>query len=417
MTVSSDITTVNDAFFLPIAGLVAASPHTRPCREFSDSDFLRLGIHRVLESSPSGRGFLQEHGLRFEYAPTLSNYFATLRSERRGELLADVHDGLIAFADPRLPDRLAGIPELGNYECFAMDGHWHQSATHDPRHEDKKMAVGHFYGLNLRTHSLRHLTAAEGLHEHDMNALKRLKPRGLRQGVPKGRRVLVVYDKAGVDLDYWKRCRQECAVYFLSRLKEGMVYTPVDSTGWDRSDPRNRGVVGDMRILSREGIPMRLVVYIEPASGEVFEFLTNEPDLPPGVLVELYRRRWEAEKVFDQIKNKLGETKAWGTSQETREAQARCVAITHNLLLLYETRLEADLGVRDHGEEKRRAQRAAEAGEVSARLGRPMPTLVTAARRATQRSVKFVRWVRQSLRDGLAEAAAVGRLRFLYATF
>ena len=42
--------------------------------------------------------------------------------------------------------------------------------------------------------------------------------------------------------------------------------------------------------------------------------------------VELYRRRWEAEKVFDQVKNKLGEKKAWGITQEAREAQARLVA-------------------------------------------------------------------------------------------
>jgi IS4 transposase len=28
-------------------------------------------------------------------------------------------------------------------------------------------------------------------------------------------------------------------------------------------------------------------------------------DLSSGVLVELYRRRWEIEKVFDDLKNKL----------------------------------------------------------------------------------------------------------------
>ena len=54
------------------------------------------------------------------------------------------------------------------------------------------MAVGHFYSLNLRTHTLRHLAVGTGLHEHDMSALKRIKPRGLRQDVPKGRRVLIV---------------------------------------------------------------------------------------------------------------------------------------------------------------------------------------------------------------------------------
>jgi IS4 transposase len=69
---------------------------------------------------------------------------------------------------------------------------------------------------------------------------------------------------------------------------------------------------------------------------KVLLVITHEMDLPPGVIVELYRRRWEAEKVFDQIKNKLGEKKAWATSLVAKEAQAQLVAITHNLLLLYE---------------------------------------------------------------------------------
>ena len=77
--------------------------------------------------------------------------------------------------------------------------------------------------MDLRTHTLRHLAAGQGLHEHDMSALKRIKPKGLRQDVPKARRVLIVYDKAGIDFDYWQRCRQECAVYFLSRGKENMA--------------------------------------------------------------------------------------------------------------------------------------------------------------------------------------------------
>lgn len=45
-----------------------------------------------------------------------------------------------------------------------------------------------------------------------------------------------------------------------------------------------------------------------------------------------------------------------------------------------------------------------------------MSTLVTAARKATQCSVKFIRWLRQSLRDHATEAAAAARLQALYAT-
>jgi hypothetical protein len=372
-------------------------------------------MQRVLETSESGRAFLQEHGVRFENVPDYCNYFATLRSQRRSDLVGDVSLAVLSVANAQLHDRLADIPELANYGCFAMDGHWHKAAVHDKRHEDAKMAVGHFYSLNLRTHTLRHLAAGEGLHEHDMSALKRVKPKGLRQGVPQGRRVLVIYDKAGIDLGFWKRCRQECAVYFLSRVKENMVFDWIDSRDWDRSDPRNRGVTEDRRVMTREGLVLRIIYYTDPVSGQSFEFLTNEPDLPPGVLVELYRRRWEAEKVFDEIKNKLGEKKAWASSLVAKRIQAQLITLTHNLLLLYEQDLEKRHGIRNEAEDRRREQRTQTATKACAKAGKPLSTLVSQARWTTQRSVKFIRWVRQSIRDRAAEAVAVLRLQAFYA--
>ena len=408
--------TVDEAFFKPMSGLAADSSHTRSCPEFSDENYLLCGVQRVLESTTSGRAFLQEHGPRLTQAPTQSNYFATLHSPRRLALLADVNQRLLTSATKALQDRLAEIPELATYQCFAVDGHWHKAAAHDPRHEGTKMAVGHFYSLNLRTHTLRPLATGQGWHEHDMSALKRIQPKGLRQGVPKGQRVLIVYDKAGIDFDYWKRCRQECAVYFLSRAKENMVLEWVASQDWDQADPRNRGVWGDWRVKSRAGPALRLICYIDPASGKAYEFLTNEPDLPPGVLVELYRRRWDVEKVFDAIKNKLGEKKAWATSLVAKQAQAHFVALTHNLLLCYEQELERRHGITYHAEDQRRSKRMTACAQASRQAGHPLSTLVLKARRATQRSVKFIRWVRRSIRDRLAEATAVLHLRVLYAS-
>jgi hypothetical protein len=406
---------VDKAFFHPLEGLMGASSHARPCPEFPDEDFIRLGVLRVLEASESGRAFLQEHGLRFENAPDYSNYFATLRSQRRCHLIGDVSLAVLEAANVQLHDRLADISELADYDCFAMDGHWHKAAAHDKRHEDSKMAVGHFYSLNLRTHTLRHLAAGQGLHEHDMSALKRVKPKGLRQGVPQGRRVLVIYDKAGIDFAFWKRCRQECAVYFLSRVKENLVFDWIDSRHWDRDDPRNRAVTEDRRVMTRQGLLLRVIYYTDPVSGEAFEFLTNEPDLPPGVLVELYRRRWEAEKVFDEVKNKLGQRKAWASSLVAKQAQAQLITITHNLLLLYEQDLEKRHGIRNEAEDKRRAQRSQTVAKACARAGKPLSTLVSQACTTTQRSVKFIRWVRQSLRDHVAEAVALLRLQAFYA--
>ncbi len=414
MPIHSKPTNVNDAFFQPLTGLAAASPHARYCREFSDEHWLLTGVRRCLEPVESGRAFLQEHGPDLPCLPSHANYFNSLHSERRLELVREVNRAVLASA--RWPDRLEAMPELRKYECFALDGHWHKAATHDPRHKETKMAVGHFYSLDLRGHQLRALATGEGLHEHDMSALKRIKPTGLRQDAPKGKRVLIVYDKAGIDFAFWKRCRVEKAVYFLSRAKEGMVYDWIEDRPVDPNDSRNQGLQSDRLIALREGGLMRLIRYIEPDQGKTYEFLTNEMDLPACVLVELYRRRWEVEKVFDAIKNKLHEKKAWGTNLGSKQTQAQFVALTHNLLLIYESRLEKEHGVANVAEDQRRDARQQQLREYLQATGREISSLVICARRATQRSVKFLRWLRHALHERLAEDAAVPRLKSLYAS-
>ena len=416
MPTASESLTVNDAFLAPIAGLAESSKHAYPCPEISDPAWVRIGIQRVLEEVPSGRGFLQEHGPRFDLSLKASNYFTSLQSPRRAAMLQEVCDALVRVVQTSGVDRLSHLPELAKYVCFAVDMHWHKAGAHDERHDAKKVSVGHTFSLNMHDHSLRHLAAAEGKHEHDMSVMERLKPKGLRQAVAKGKRVLVVYDRAGIDLAFWKRCRHENAVYFLSRTKSNMIFEWADERPWDPADQRNRGVLHDQWVVSRERHRLRLIEYRDPESGNEYQYLTNEPDLPPGVIAELYRRRWELEKVFDQVKNKLGEKKAWASSLEARTVQARFVALTSNLLLLYERRLEKDHGVTNEAENRRREQRMGWAERAARMAGRAISRALLRAREATQRSVKFIRWLRDALHRHLTEGAAVRRLKELYAT-
>ena len=113
-----------------------------------------------------------------------------------------------------------------------------------------------------------------------------------------------------------------------------MVFEHFADWDFNATDPRNRAVVADRRVLIREGLEMRVVMYAEPATGREYQFLTSDPDLPPGFLAELYRRRWEIETVFDKVKNKLAERRAWATSLEAKGTQGHLVAITHNLMVL-----------------------------------------------------------------------------------
>ena len=91
---------------------------------------------------------------------------------------------------------MALYPERVGFDLYAGDGHWHGAAAHDAPINGAKRAVGHFYALELRHHTLRHLDLARGKKEHAMHLLKRQSIDALRQGAAKGRKVIDVWDKA-----------------------------------------------------------------------------------------------------------------------------------------------------------------------------------------------------------------------------
>lgn len=62
--------------------------------------------------------------------------------------------------------------------------------------------------------------------------------------------------------------------------------------------------------LSSSKVTWRIVTYKSP-EGDLFEYLTNNFDLEPGVIAFLYFRRWDEEKCFDTWKNDFSLKKAW----------------------------------------------------------------------------------------------------------
>jgi len=148
--------------------------------------------------------------------------------------------------------------------------------------------------------------------EHDARTLKRQSVAMLRQGAGKGRKVLWVWDKAGVDLPFWQE-RKASGIYFLSQRKEGMCLELERERPIDLTQPINEGVSRDRVVKDRRNIKMREITFCNPCDGEVYVYLTSEMTLEPGVLVLLYKTRWEIEKVFDETKTKLQEKKSWGT--------------------------------------------------------------------------------------------------------
>ena len=408
-------------FLQPLARIIPKLSTTRVCPELPDEDWLALGVLRVLFDAPSGRGFLQEVGPNLPACPDFNHFFATLRSERRLKVCQEAASLLNASVKTLLPDTLAEIKELAGFDVYATDGHWHGAAAHDrPASPGKaKSACGHFYALDLRHGPLHHLTAADQVerqHEHDMRALKRQSIDALRLGAPKGRKVVHVYDKAGIDFrawDWWKRIG---GIYFVSQEKESMALVCLKNFPWDRSDKRNAGVKKDEQCRSSHDVIVRRVTFEDPITGGIRVFITSEMTLPPGIIAELARRRWNIEKVFDELKNKLGETRAWATSATARSMQATFICLTHQLLLVFEQMLENDHGIRPEAELKRRADRLAAEEDFAIKNKRTFPVLRACALRLTQRTVKFLRWLRASFTREAPWLDLIAVLRHSYAS-
>ena len=171
---------------------------------------------RCLAEQESGHAFLQAHALLLPNLPEVVQYFDSLGSERRLELISQASDALFERlrGSSKVEDPFAQHRKLDGFWLFAGDGHYHNATVHDARvvnaaelipkpallpaegramsrkREEPagtKYAAGHFFALDLRTHLMRHLAAAdqqERREEYDMRALKRLPLSELRMGAP-----------------------------------------------------------------------------------------------------------------------------------------------------------------------------------------------------------------------------------------
>ena len=419
MEIIDPATPLHRLFFAPALAALEASTRKRVCLDYSDADFLELGVTRVLMQCQSGRDLIQRLGLLRDNVPGRSNFFEALKSSRRLGLREDVGTLLRASCAARLPDVLRQFPELAGYDVYAADGHSHRAASHDARVDGQKVAVTHLYARNLRDGWLTHLSACplkEKGNHHEMAVLQSLSGRELRQGAKKGRKVIYVYDRAVLDLAQWFTWKQGSGIYIITRSKDTLVLGIQSLREFERDIPLNANVLRDEVVTAATSPhPLRRVVFWDEIGGESYEFLTNEMTLPPGLIAHLYRMRWEIEKSFDEFKNKLGEKKAWGSSAVARDVQAQFICLAENLLLLLRHHLEKTEGLRNEAEIRRRQRRLEEATEKVTASGGVIPLALRELQHLTQNSVKFIRWVATLLHCHTPWKSALNRLRSAYA--
>lgn len=401
--------TLDEHFFAPLKAtweLPNVKANRRGCGLVSDEQFVMGGISRVLEVVQSGRDWTQQLRQLHGQEVSTSAYFAQLESPRRLQLVESVAEALQLTQVPDLRaqgDRLSHIRELAGIEVWALDGHSIEHACHDKRVKRSDgslqyVSISQIYAIDLRTGWVWPMALCKG-HEHEMHALKALPPENLKMHATAG--TICIYDPAGIDMRWWLQLKAQRGIGFISRTKANMSPMAEIPIPWDRTDPRNKGVIAD-EILGFDNIGLlRRVTYQNPETGEIFEFLTTEMTLPPGVIALLYGLRWDVEKLFDEFKNKLGETKAWATSARAKTIQSHFIALAHNLLLLLHADLDTQHGMRDVKVGCKFERWVEDRWEEAKQAGRSLNEFVLSARRkGTEHSQQMIRWLRNHRRRG-----------------
>ena len=143
-------------------------------------------------------------------------------------------------------------------------------------------------------------------------------------------------DKGYVDFKRLYKLFHRQHAFFVTRANSNMKYEVVAG----RQVDKQTGVISDMDI-KLTGVRtstyypdnIRMVVYEDYATNNVYEFITNDFNLPALTIAELYRERWSVECFFKWIKGRLHVKSFYGTTKNAVYTQI-WIAVCDYLLLL-----------------------------------------------------------------------------------
>ena len=142
-------------------------------------------------------------------------------------------------------------------------------------------------------------------------------------------------DKGYVDFKQLFKHFHRQQAFFVTRAKDNMKYEVLE----ERPVDKQTGVISDVIIrltglITSKWYPeaLRMVVYEDYATGNVYRFLSNDFTHSYLTIAELYRERWQVECFFKWIKQRLHIKSFYGTSQNAVFSQI-WIAICDYLLL------------------------------------------------------------------------------------
>jgi len=136
--------------------------------------------------------------------------------------------------------------------------------------------------------------------------------------------------------------------FFVTRAKAGLRINRLESLPVKESTGvRSDQIVWLTLLRSLERYPERLrrVSYHDPETGKALVFLTNNFDLSPLVIAQLYKSRWRVELFFKWIKQNLRIKHFFGTTDNAVKTQVWIAICTYVLVAIVRKELRLELSL------------------------------------------------------------------------
>jgi hypothetical protein len=154
---------------------------------------------------------------------------------------------------------------------------------------------------------------------------------------------IITFDKGYVDYAQYEAFSQS-SIWYVTRLKDNALYDARKE--FDIPDDADSGVLKDEEIIlyygekKQEEHRSRRIAYWDNENGRLFEFITNNFDLTAEKIALIYKKRWQIELLFKQLKQNFPLKYFLGDNENAIEIQIWTAMLANLLITLVRSQLK-----------------------------------------------------------------------------
>jgi hypothetical protein len=150
----------------------------------------------------------------------------------------------------------------------------------------------------------------------------------------------VVFDKAYNDYNQYLEWTMN-EIYFVTRQKYNAVYKTI--LEFDLDDKTSDAVLKDELISVKKygkSIELRRIAFWDSEKEKIYEFITNNQEISPDTVADIYKHRWQIETMFKRLKQNFPLKYFLGDSQNAIEIQIWTALIIQLLMLVIQRKIK-----------------------------------------------------------------------------